>query len=435
VQPQGQVRRPRVRGCAGWAAGGRGDRRTARLPGGVWRGTGQGGAALGGALAVCGGWWPVVCCGFGALWRSVARGAGVPVPPWRLGAVDFLSPRRGVALTAAQVPCSSGAGRGIGFPPQQVQLAVSSDGGREWVTQGRVIAGGGPDQGLEQVVAVSAGQVWALTGSGHLLETRDGGRSWASQPLPAPVVGIARAGAALWALACPRLTSSWCRPVLERLASPQAGWQRLRVPRLRAGAYRLLDAVSARAAVFLISHNGIARADLVSTSDAGQEWVVRPAPRGPQVTRRRGRVCDVYAGITSAGPDRWWLMCNGWGAGGSCAQSLMASADAGRSWRTIAVVPRIYAIRPGSLPGQEVLAIAAGSASRLWLATANAMAQSTDGGATWAAIRAGSLLGAESSFDVSSPRRAWALAPGTGLWGTSNGTVWHRIGASWPGLR
>jgi len=35
---------------------------------------------------------------------------------------------------------------------------------------------------------------------------------------------------------------------------------------------------------------------------------------------------------------------------------------------------------------------------------------------------------------VLSPRRIWALAPGTGLWGTSNGTGWHRIGASWPGL-
>ena len=364
----------------------------------------------------------------------VRVGPGVTVPPWRLGAIDFLSPRLGVALTAAQVPCSSGPGQGIGFPRQQMRLAVSSDGGREWVTRGHVLGSGGPGPGLEQVAAASTWQVWALTDSGRLLETRNGGRSWRPLPLPGPVVDIAQAGATLWALSCPRRTSSWCRPVLERLASPRAAWQRLPVPRLRSGFYKLLDAVSARAAVFLISHNGSARADLVSTSDGGQQWAVRPAPGGPPVTRGRGRVCDIYAGITHAGPDRWWLMCNGSGAGGACPEALMASTDAGRTWRTIAVVPRIHAIKPGSLPGTEVLAIVAGSARRLWLATANGMAQSADGGARWAPIRAGNPLGAGSWFDVFSPRRAWALAPGTGLWGTSNGTAWHRIGASWPGL-
>ena len=55
--------------------------------------------------------------------------------------------------------------------------------------------------------------------------------------------------------------------------------------------------------------------------------------------RGRGHLCDIYAGITSAGPQRWWLMCNGSGAGGSSPKALMATTDAGRSWRTIAVVP------------------------------------------------------------------------------------------------
>jgi len=122
----------------------------------------------------------------------VRVGPSVTVPPWRLGAIDFLSPRLGVALTAAQVPCSSGPGQGIGFPPQQVRLAMSSDGGREWVTRGHVLADGGPDPGFEQVAAASARQVWALTDNGHLLETRDGGRIWRPQPLPGPVVDIAR---------------------------------------------------------------------------------------------------------------------------------------------------------------------------------------------------------------------------------------------------
>jgi hypothetical protein len=95
-------------------------------------------AAVIGVLAGC------VAARCGGLVRV---GAGVTVPPWRLGAIDFVSPRLGVALTAAQVPCGSGAGQGTGFPAQQVRLAVSSDGGREWVTRGRVLAGGGPDPG------------------------------------------------------------------------------------------------------------------------------------------------------------------------------------------------------------------------------------------------------------------------------------------------
>ncbi len=408
-------------GCVAAAACGAGPAKmTPHHPGSPSRPVGGGGRPSAAASAGCGG--------------LVRVGAGVTVPPWRLGAIDFVSPRLGVALTAAQVPCGSGPGQGIGFPAQQVRLAVSSDGGREWVTRGRVLADGGPDPGFEQIAATSARRVWALTDDGRLLGTGNGGRSWTPQPLPAPVVDIAQAGGTLWALACPGRTASWCRPVAERLASPQAGWQRLPVPRLRSGFYKLLDAVSARAAVFLISHNGSARAELASTSDAGRHWAVRPAPRGPRVTHRRAHVCDSYAGITHAGPDRWWLMCNGSGAGGSCPQALMASTNAGRSWRTIAVVPRIYATKPGSLPGTEVLAITAGSASRLWLATANAMAQSTDGGARWDRIRAGSQWGTGTSFDVLSPRRAWALASGTGLWGTSTGTAWHRLGASWPGL-
>ena len=312
---------------------------------------------------------------------------------------------------------------------------MSSDGGRRWVTRGQALPAGGPDAGREQVVAASPRRVWGLTGGGHVLETRDGGATWTPQPLPVPVLDIAGVGGTLWALACPRQTPSWCRPVVERLASPRAAWQRVPVPPLRAGSYRLLDAVSARAAVFLVSQNGSARAELASTSDAGRRWAVRPAPRGPRVTRGRGHVCDIYAGITNAGPAQWWLMCNGSGAGGSSPKAFMATQDAGRSWRTIAVVPSILATpRPGSLPWQEVLAIVAGSASRLWLATANGMAQSTDGGVTWSPIRAVNPQGSQSSFDVFSPHRAWVLAPGAGLWGTGNGTRWHRIGASWPGL-
>jgi len=51
-----------------------------------------------------------------------------------------------------------------------VRLAVSGDGGREWVTCGRMLAGGGSGRGFEQILAASARRVWTLTDNGHLLQ-------------------------------------------------------------------------------------------------------------------------------------------------------------------------------------------------------------------------------------------------------------------------
>ena len=151
-------------GCVAAACGAGPAKVTPHHSGSPSRSVGAGGRASGAAAARCGG--------------LVRVGPGATVPGWRLGAIDFVSPRLGVALTAAQVPCGSGPGQGIGFPAQQVRLAVSSDGGREWVTRGRVLADGGPDPGFEQIAAASARRVWALTDDGRLLQTGNGGRSW-----------------------------------------------------------------------------------------------------------------------------------------------------------------------------------------------------------------------------------------------------------------
>jgi photosystem II stability/assembly factor-like uncharacterized protein len=355
--------------------------------------------------------------------------AGARVPPWRLGAIDFLSAGLGLALTAAEIPCQD---HGTEFVPAQVRLAVSRDGGHSWVTQGAVLSPGGREPGAEQIAAVSARRAWALTAAGQLLLTRDAGAAWTVQPLPAPVLGIGKAGGTLWALSCPRLTGLACRPVLERY---DGGWRRWPVPPRRSGAYWLLAALSSRAAVFLVSRAGSAAATLVSTGDAGRHWTRRPAPRGPVPGHGRGGLCQVYAGIASAGPRRWWLLCDGDGAAGQDTSALMTTADAGRTWHTAASVRSILAAPPpGSLPYQEPLAIAAGPAGRLWLATANGLAASTGAGARWAAVPGVDPQGARPAFDVLSARQAWLLAPGVGLWSTSDGSSWHPAGPAWPGL-
>jgi hypothetical protein len=97
-------------------------------------------------------------------------GQGVTVPPRRLGAIDFLSPRLGIALTAAQVPCSVGPGQGIGFPRQQVRLAVSSDGGVRWAP----IRAVNPQGAAASFDVFSPHQAWVLATGAGLWGTSNG---------------------------------------------------------------------------------------------------------------------------------------------------------------------------------------------------------------------------------------------------------------------
>jgi hypothetical protein len=171
--------------------------------------------------------------------RPVRLGAGVAVAGWRLGAIRFLSPAAGVALTAPRIPCKVplGPGRGeeVRFQAQPVRLAVSRDGGRRWVSRGGVIAATAQSPVGEQVVAASVREVWAVSDRGKLLATRNGGAIWTVQRLPAPVVDLADVGGSLWALACPRVTGLACRPVLERMVLPAGRWRPVPVPRLLSG--------------------------------------------------------------------------------------------------------------------------------------------------------------------------------------------------------
>lgn len=209
------------------------------------------------------------------------------------------------------------------------------------------------------------------------------------------------------------------------MARDAGRWQRLPVPRLRAGGYWLLDALSSRAAVFLAAPAGSAHATLASTGDAGRQWTLRPAPRGP------GHLCDTYNGLTSAGPRRWWLVCNGPAAAGADAKAVLATVNAGRTWHTASSVRSILAPpQPGSLSYQDALALAAGSPGRLWLATANQLAASTSAGGRWAFVPGVDPQGAAPAFDVLSARQAWLLALGTGLGATTDGTSWHPAGAA-----
>ena len=355
--------------------------------------------------------------------------AGVSVAAWRLGAVKFVSPRYGVALTAPAIPCLRSLGEmgtEVTSLAQPVRLAVTEDGGRHWITRGSTLPGTAERAAGEQVVAVSGPDIWVFSGTaGELLLTRDYGAAWAVQPLAAPVVAAASADGWLWALSCPPVSQARCRPVVERMRLPDGTWVRARPVAATTTQDPWLTVLSGRAAVVGLAEP---RPVLASTDDGGALWSVRPAPAGP------GHMCeqDSAGSFTAAGPDDWWLLCTGGAAAGSSAKALMRSVDAGRTWTVTAAITSLASPpRAGSLPYQDGAVIAAGTPRRLWIATPNTLSLSTDGGTLW--TRAGfNPEGYFGQFDVLSGTVAWLLAPGAGLWQTTDGITWRAIGGAGP---
>jgi len=356
--------------------------------------------------------------------------AGVGVAAWRLGSVEFTSARSGVALTAPAIPCIVPPGGGT-FIGQTVRLAVSDDGGLHWVTTGSVL----PDTTSSayppvQVAAVAGPDVWVVSDTGVMLQTRDGGTTWARLRVPAPVVAAASAGGWLWVLSCPAVSGSACRPLVERMRLPGGPWTRtglvtpdLATPPAQQGTQLVVS--SGRAAAVAVSGP---HPTLAGTADGGTHWSTRPLPAG------WSRLCepDYIGSLVTAEPDDWWLLCGGEPAAGSSTKALFRSTDGGRTWTVVSALASLSGpARPGSLPGEDGATIAAASPDLLWIATINSLSVSTDGGAFWSMIQV-NPLGYPGQFDVLSGTAAWLLAPGAGLWQTTNGTTWQELGSSPP---
>jgi hypothetical protein len=364
----------------------------------------------------------------------LAAGAGVAA--WRLGSVEFTSARSGIALTAPAIPCIVPPGGGT-FIGQTVRLATSDDGGLHWVTRGGVL----PDTTSSafppvQVAAVAGPDVWVVSDTGVMLQTRDDGATWTRLRVPAPVLAAASAGGWLWALSCPSVSGSACRPLVERMRLPGGSWTRtdLVMPPTQQGAQ--LAVSSGRAAAVAVSGPHPA---LAGTADGGTHWSTRPLPAGwsrlcePDATGWLEPDADFIGSLVTAGPDDWWLLCTGGATAGSYAEAaLFRSTDGGRTWTVVsAFASPSGAARPGALPAGDGMTIAAASPDLLWIATFNALSVSTDGGACWSMIPV-NPLGASGQFDVLPGTAAWLLAPGAGLWQTTSGTTWRELGSPPP---
>jgi photosystem II stability/assembly factor-like uncharacterized protein len=356
------------------------------------------------------------------------------VHAWRMGAVQFLSPTTGIGLTASTLICfeQGKTGSQVSFKAQPVSVALSNDGGQSWRLTGTA-APTGPTPSTasgEQLVAASPARIWAIVGKGRLLATADGGRSWRRVTFPGPVVELTRSGNRIWAATCLHVTSSsWplaCRPQLWRAPIGTGFWTQVSLPNLTAqdpdvhltiasGQSMLLDLLPATRSV---------TGEMAISTNGGSTWRTRPDPTWD------GHSCMSAGDLTAAPPRTFWLLCLGGAAAGSSTKALLRSTNSGGTWSAVSAVTSLTRKPPSdSIPLAEPSALAAGSAQRVWLSTTNWLAESDNAGRTWADVSSAFDPGGwPTVISVLDATHAWLLAPGAGLWSTTDGAHWKPTG-------
>ncbi|HXL93848.1 MAG TPA: hypothetical protein VN969_33360 [Streptosporangiaceae bacterium] len=341
--------------------------------------------------------------------------AGMTVAQWRLGSVHFMSPGAGVAVTAAQIYCHSAAG--VVSQAQRVLLAVSTDGGGRWVTEGTAL----PAATVDQVAAFSTRAVWALTSAGTLYATANGGRTWTRQRFPGPVLTITQADGELTALF--HRTSPY-GPGIDTLRLPGGSWRPVPVPPLDTKNTTVPQLAFAGGGTFGL----LIGPELISSTDGGARWTSRSVPAAPDgICRHPGLV------LTATAPGELWVLCEDGQGMQKATQVLLRTGNDGRTWQVMSQILGPSS-RPGALPFEGPTAIAAFSPALLWIVGLNYIAYSTDAGRTWSVLT--TINPAESypvTLDVQSPARAWLLAPGAGMWRTTDGLHWVQLGPYFPG--
>ncbi len=305
-----------------------------------------------------------------AVGSSSAGASGGPVPHGFIARdLTFVNPRTGWLLGTA--PCSS---------PPCTSLVRTTDGGRTWVGVPAPRAdleprgqSGCADRPCVRGIRFANASVGYAYGSTALYLTTDGGVTWARQPGQADAIEVA-GGTAL------RVShdTAGCPPgcVYQISTAPlaTASWRPVAVPgpTLTGNAVQLLR-TGHRA--FLETYRnpaggaGNAQATLLTSSDDGQRWTVRPDPcgteAGQEADSQQLAVADdgsvtVLCRVRANGPD-----------------FVVTSRDGGNSFGP-------HHRTPG---GANVNAVGAASASTLLVATTNGstatLFRSTDAGASW----------------------------------------------------
>jgi len=368
--------------------------------------------------------------------------SGTPVPSADLASVVFTSDLHGYALVVHGT---------------QTLLAVSSDGGDSWVVADPSLPVSFPAQ-LE--FADSAhGYLWggppSAAGTVGLWVTSDGGRTWRRAGLGPVVSDVSAIGPDVWAVVgtCPIRPTAGpsCPVVLEVSTDDGQTWASTgAAPPLSENAevtvsdenIELARITRARAYVLAFASRAGSpdtSGSLTYTADGGQTWSSRPDP------------CPSYFDfgeqVAASGTDDLWLVCASQASAGSQAKALYRSSDGGSQWSLVASadasvltggtvlgvgggLPVGGYVTPYSL-GHENLAVL--TPTDAWLfPDRSGVYETTDGGRTWAVVaglsKAGWVDGGTGNVVFADATHGWVCETGTGLWRTTDGKNWQRLG-------
>ncbi len=253
----------------------------------------------------------------------------------------------------------------------------------------------------------------------RLFVTTDGGRHWSEESTP-PVQALEPAGGQIFRVVANQ-PSSQCLPGcpyhVERAALGSSSWQRPTSPPFGGGRVELLvDGPRVYAIGFKNPAGGAqdAHSSLVRSLDAGQTWQKLDDPCGIDVA---GQDRSEHDGISFSAAAARVLAVLCWQRVGD-AQFVLVSTDAGATWS-----------KRRTVPGRAFVVSAASSrVMSLWQSgqgQSEAVATSHDGGRTWRTALTVDKLTGPAFLAYQDGRTARASRGGPELWTT------HDAGLSW----
>ncbi|HLM95808.1 MAG TPA: sialidase family protein [Acidimicrobiales bacterium] len=367
---------------------------------------------------------------------------GTPVPSTDLASVVFVGDLRGFALAVHST---------------QTVLAVSTDGGGSWTVADPSLPMSFPAQ-FEFSDAVH-GYLWggppSSTGIVPLWITANGGRTWTRAGVGPVVSDVSAIGPDVWAVVgtCPISSSAGAScPVLVEISTDngQTWAQPGAAPPLREDSevsvsdenIEMARITPSRAYVLSFASRAPAPAaagSLTYTADGGRTWGSRADP------------CPSYFDfgeqIAASGTEDLWMVCASQASAGSQAKALYRSSDGGEHWSLAA------AANAPVLTGGRVLPSGGGLSSEgyvtpyslahenlavlttkdAWLfPDRSGVFETTDGGHTWGVVagldKSGLVDGGSGNVVFVDATHGWVCEAASGLWRTTNGKDWERLG-------
>lgn len=347
--------------------------------------------------------------------RALPLHPGSVVPVTELRGVDFLTRTRAVGVTFPLLACSTS-----GVASYPAWLVVSNDGGQSWRIIGSQIPSWlGPKASSPVFASLQRG--W-LDAGGQLAFTDDGGKTWQKVKLGSVPPGFSGV----------QLVASG-RYVAALVANPSSGvlqvWRLSPTSTQRSLEPALVEPVRVQDQslgvvpgtgqlvvyqVYFPGRSATLTAKIYAIGANQASWQVIPAPKC-----RLGAL-DV---VVPVGGQTLAAVC-GQGLGMMHeSKAFYVSINDGLTWQERAQL-NAWKASSSSMPFSDLVGLAASSVSTYYMATANELGVTHDGGRTWSQVNFGAAGLAEMTTSFVDPQHGWILLPRAALLRTTDGLHW-----------